>query len=612
MSQENFKKYFTLYFIIFGILISFFGAFSNYIIHSSSIEKIIDKKAKDIFEIKINTTLSPMIKNMDGIVEYLSKNELLKDYIVTKDIDKQKELENIFLALAGVEKKIMQLRIIDKDGKELIRVDRKKQKNEVFIVEKEKLQDKSTRDYFQKLSAIKSETIWHSKFNLNIENNKVEIPYAPTIRIAMPILKNSEFSGVVIVNLLTEELFNAIGKSTNFEHYIIDKDKNYILHPEKKYSFNKYKNIKKALRDDFPDGLKAKGVYTYSLDDIFQNEDKAVFILKSKNTYEKSLKDDMINSTVIVFLLTLILSFIMAVFASKKPAKLQISLLNAHKKLKEYTSIINRYIITARTDPDSTIKNVSKAFIKSSGYSKNELIGKKMNIIKDPDRDKSVIKDLWDTILSKNIWVGEVKNRRKDGTSYWLEQHVIPILNKKSNIDYFISIGIDVTAKKELQKLATTDKLTGIYNRRRVDEFLQIQIELTKRHSQNLSIIIIDIDFFKSVNDTYGHQVGDSVLIKTVQIISNNLRKSDIFGRYGGEEFIVICPQTNQEEAFVLAQKLGSAIENHEFETVGKKTISMGIAQLEDNDDEKTLFEKADKALYKAKNSGRNRAAVYI
>lgn len=611
MTQQNFKKYFIVYFIIFGISISLFGALSNYIIHMSNIEKAIDTKAQDIFEIKTQTILKPTIESMDNIVNSLRENELVKDFIVTKSVDNQKKLEELFSALIGIENRIMQTRIIDKNGKELVRVDRKNLKSKPFIVESSKLQDKSQRDYFQALFKMRQDAVWHSKLDLNIENNKIEIPYNPTIRVAAPLLKDGEFMGIIIVNILTQELFNAIGKSSSFTHYIIDKDRNFIMHPDEAYSFSKYKDVKRELKEDFPDGLNAKGVYIYPIDDILKNEDKALFILKTSDSYEKSLKDEIVQTGVIVLIITIVLSFITSFYVSKAPAKLQTSLLNANKKLKEYTSIIDKYIITATTKTDSTIIDISHAFINSSGYSKSELIGQKMSAIKNPNRDKAIIKDLWETILSKKTWIGEIKNRKKDGTEYWLEQHVIPVLDESNTISSIVSIGIDITAKKELEKFATIDKLTGIYNRRRIEEFLEIEMEVAKRHSQPLSLILVDIDHFKSVNDTYGHQVGDMVLSQTTKIISQNLRKSDIFGRWGGEEFVVICPQTNKNETFVLAEKLRVAIEEHEFEKVGHKTICLGIAELEHDDNEKILVERADKALYEAKNSGRNRAVVF-
>lgn len=413
MTQHNFKKYFIVYFIIFGISISLFGAFSSYIIRMGDIEKTISTKAQDIFEIKTQTILKPKIENMDNIVNSLKENELVKDFILTKSVDKQKRLEELFLALMSIENRIMQTRIIDKDGKELVRVDRKNQKSKPFIVEISKLQDKSNRDYFQTLSKMPKESLWHSKFNLNIENNKIEIPYNPTIRVAAPLFEESKFMGIVIINILTQELFNAIGTSSSFTHYILDKDRNFILHPDETYSFNKYKDVKRELKDDFPNGLNAKGVYVYPIDDILKNEDEAMLVLKTSDTYEEILKDEIVQTSIIVLLLTIILSFITSFYISKIPAKLQTSLLNAHKKLKEYTSIIDRYIITATTKTDSTIINVSSAFINASGYSKDELIGQKMSVIKNPNRDKAIIKDLWETILSRKTWIGEIKNRKK-------------------------------------------------------------------------------------------------------------------------------------------------------------------------------------------------------
>lgn len=570
-------------------------------------------KAKEIFEIKAENILKPEIKNMDNIVEYLANNETVREFIISKK-EYEEELdrfEKIFLALVGVESKILQARILDKNGKEIVRADRDSKTKKPYLIQRADLQDKSQRDYFIKLSNIKTETIWHSKIDLNVEHDKIEIPYKPTIRIAMPIINKNQFEGAIVINMLLDNLFTQIGTSSAFEHFIVDKDNNYIYHPNNTFSFNKYKSIKRELKDDFPNGLNSNGVYKYPIDYILKNDDKSSFILKTKENYKEYLLNELFNTALIVLIINILLSFIMSFFAAKKPKKLQTSLLNAHKKLKEYTSIIDSYIITATTKPDSTITDISSAFTRSSGYTKEELIGKPMSIIKNKNRDQSIIKSLWDTILSKKTWIGEIQNRKKDGTIYWLEQHVIPTLNEKQNIESFISIGIDITEKKELEKLATIDKLTGIYNRRRIDEFLQIEIEVAKRHSQALSLILIDIDHFKSVNDTYGHQTGDMVLNETTKTVSKNLRKSDIFGRWGGEEFVVICPHTNKDEAFILAQKLRVAVESYKFETVGHKTICLGISELQDNDDEKTIVEKADKALYEAKNSGRNRAVIY-
>lgn len=124
-------------------------------------------------------------------------------------------------------------------------------------------------------------------------------------------------------------------------------------------------------------------------------------------------------------------------------------------------------------------------------------------------------------------------------------------------------------------------------------------------------MIIFDIDYFKSVNDTFGHLIRDKVLIETAKVISQNLRKADIFGRYGGEEFIIICVETNINSAYLLAEKLRITIEKHLFDEVGQKTISLGVAKMDKNDTLDSFIKKADTALYDSKNKGRNKTTSY-
>lgn len=612
MSQRNFQKYFIIYFIIFGLIISFFSVITSYIFQINDIHKSTDKKALETFEIKTQTILKPALKNIDDIVFALACNKTILEFMSTNLSHKEEELEQIFLAVASSQDKIMQVRLLSKEGKEVIRVDRNKENETAFLVEKSKLQDKSSRDYFQEVSKMTKQDIWHSKLDLNIENGKIEIPYKPTIRVAMPLFEKGNFNGMIIINILTNDLLTSIATSSVFEHYIIDKDNNYILHPNNHYSFNKYKGIKRDLKEDFPDGLDEKGIYKYSLGNILNNDDNAILILKTKGEYEKSIIEAKLKTLVIVLILTIVLSFILAIYISKAPIKLQKALLKAHDKLNEFTSIIDKYVVTATTKKDSTIVNVSSAFVESSGYSKDELIGKKMSIISHPDRDENLFKELWNTILSGKIWNGEIKNKRKDNEDYWLEQKIIPTLNENNEIENFVSIGVDITAKKCLEELASIDKLTGLYNRRMIDEFINIEVEKHKRNPYDgLSVIMIDIDYFKNVNDTFGHQIGDMVLSQTAKLMIENSRKSDIKGRFGGEEFIIICPQTTAESALRLAEKIRTTIESFKFEEVGYKTISLGISTFEDNDTVESLIKKADTALYQAKNSGRNKSVVF-
>lgn len=159
---------------------------------------------------------------------------------------------------------------------------------------------------------------------------------------------------------------------------------------------------------------------------------------------------------------------------------------------------------------------------------------------------------------------------------------------------------------KKLEIMAVTDGLTELYNHSYIFLRLEEEIAKAKRYQRKLSIIMLDIDFFKKLNDTYGHQFGDHVLSRISKCLKDNLRTTDIIGRYGGEEFLIIAPETGSPEAFVAANKLRKLIENIIFFHHVQVTISMGIAEWK-NDTSQQLIEKADKCLYMAKKHGRNK-----
>ena len=158
-----------------------------------------------------------------------------------------------------------------------------------------------------------------------------------------------------------------------------------------------------------------------------------------------------------------------------------------------------------------------------------------------------------------------------------------------------------------LEKLSTTDKLTQLYNRLRMDELLDTQEKRFIRYGERCSVIIIDIDYFKQVNDTFGHNVGDEVLKEFSNILLQNIRNTDFLGRWGGEEFMVICPNSTVKSARILAEKLRVKVESHHFKYIGKKTASFGIAEYQKKLRSTDVIESADTNLYTAKRTGRNR-----
>ncbi|ADH84940.1 GGDEF domain-containing protein [Desulfurivibrio alkaliphilus] len=161
---------------------------------------------------------------------------------------------------------------------------------------------------------------------------------------------------------------------------------------------------------------------------------------------------------------------------------------------------------------------------------------------------------------------------------------------------------------REKDQLAGTDQLTGLNNRRRFKELLDQELIRYRRIPKPLSLLIFDIDHFKRVNDTYGHETGDLVLKEMAQLLQATVRRTDTPARWGGEEFLVLLPATTAEAAMALAEKLRQAIEEHDFPRVGRVTASFGVAAFHDGEQEESaLLRRVDKALYQAKRQGRNR-----
>ena len=287
-------------------------------------------------------------------------------------------------------------------------------------------------------------------------------------------------------------------------------------------------------------------------------------------------------------------------------------LLSSNYQLEKYMEIIDANVIVSSTDCKGIITEVSEAFCKISGYSKEELIGQSHHLIRHPDMPASLYKELWERLLKGLPWRGDMKNLHKDGSAYWVDAIISPRYDESGVILGYTAIRQDITDKKRIEEISIRDPLTGLYNRLKLDELFARYISLTKRHKGFLSIIMLDIDKFKLVNDTYGHQVGDMLLQQISKLLRDNLRLEDALGRWGGEEFFILLPSTSLSAALSLAELLRESTQKFIFPVVGTKTISLGVATFHEGDDEKSMIGRADEALYKAKANGRNRVETEL
>lgn len=216
---------------------------------------------------------------------------------------------------------------------------------------------------------------------------------------------------------------------------------------------------------------------------------------------------------------------------------------------------------------------------------------------------------------------------------FWLESLIEGALYEdyepeslSSRLEYIISITIfviislifpavvgfklidhDEKLKEKIKRLSEEDYLTMLYSRRKIHQIIEKEIIRSNRYNSAFAVILIDIDDFKKINDTFGHNAGDKVLVQFSSILTQTIRESDIAGRWGGEEFLITCPETTIDGALSLAEKLRLNIEKNIFEDAGNITASLGVAGIKHSDNVKSLVHRADKSLYLAKKAGKNK-----
>lgn len=279
-------------------------------------------------------------------------------------------------------------------------------------------------------------------------------------------------------------------------------------------------------------------------------------------------------------------------------------------------SIANAIFIT---DNAGHIIWANEAFCRLSGYSRDEVLGHTPSLLQSGQQDSHFYRRLWRTIQSGKVWHQEVVNKRKDGTLYAVEELITPLYGSDGHISHFIAIQHDLGKRRQRNRrqqfLAYHDSLTGLINRPRFMEQLEDAMTQSQRDRCLMALLFIDLDYFKEINDHYGHAVGDMLLKAVAKRLRNCVRADDIVARLGGDEFTVIEKQLAQSEpAAQMAEKLVAAISrpyrlaNHPLE-IG---ASIGVALYpEDGDTPTQLLEHADAAMYRAKQTGRNRWCRY-
>ncbi|WP_051524423.1 GGDEF domain-containing protein [Sulfurihydrogenibium subterraneum] len=297
---------------------------------------------------------------------------------------------------------------------------------------------------------------------------------------------------------------------------------------------------------------------------------------------------------------------------------------------KEYIFIVSKEFINLKESKSFIESDLSKDYFIEGQILKNiknyELINqfnqKAKNDITEKLSSKEsfvIFKEIDEKIISatfysiknllQNKHVGFIVSYEEDNTFSISEKTFLTALGFLFTLLIIINIFIFyvLKLKKVAEEKAITDKLTGLFNRNIIDNLVEIEYERSKRTGKPISVILFDIDHFKKINDTYGHDKGDYVLKTVAQIARKTLRKSDYIIRWGGEEFLIILPETDLKGAITVAEKIRQNVENFYFKDISKVTVSLGVTQIKKNENLENAIKRADQALYLAKNKGRNR-----
>ncbi|EWH03000.1 sensor domain-containing diguanylate cyclase [Halomonas sp. BC04] len=254
---------------------------------------------------------------------------------------------------------------------------------------------------------------------------------------------------------------------------------------------------------------------------------------------------------------------------------------------------------TLIANAEMRIERVNQAFTAITGYAAEEVLGNTPRMFKSGRHDASFYAGLWQSLATRGHWQGEIWNRNKRGEIYPVWQSITAVKDADGKVRHYVSVFHNITERKQMEQTltreASRDHLTGAANRRTFDRALITAVRLAEKEGGDFALMLFDIDHFKAVNDTHGHDVGDAVLTALTACVQRRLRKTDLLARWGGEEFTLLLSSTPMEGALPLAERLRSDVAGAELPGASV-TISIGLTSYHPGDVARDLLMRADRA----------------
>lgn len=263
------------------------------------------------------------------------------------------------------------------------------------------------------------------------------------------------------------------------------------------------------------------------------------------------------------------------------------------------------------TSASGVIEFVNQGFEMVTGYSGAEALGRTPALLRSGEHGEDFYQRLWHSLRSGQSFRATVSNRHKDGHLIHCEETITPVHDRHGAVTHFVCIAKDLTtriqAERELREQAMLDVLTGLLNRRAGELELEKAYLASYEGDTPFCVMLADVDHFKAINDTWGHSAGDAILQNVARLLGASVRATDSVVRWGGEEFLIVLPYCELSAAEKRAEHIRVSMERMRQPEAGRVTLSIGAAQVEDNETLAGLINRADKALYRAKKAGRNR-----